>query len=48
MTVNTPTTPETMAAAPPIAAAVRTGSLVKNPGSTRIESSVVMVITEPE
>ena len=48
ITVNTPTTPETTAAAPPITAAVRTGSLVKNPGSTTSDSSVVMPITEPE
>ncbi len=33
MTVNTPTTPDTMAAPPPITIAVCTGSLVKKPGS---------------
>ena len=46
ITVKTPTAPETTAAAPPTSAAVCTGWLVKNPGSTINDSSVVMAFTE--
>ena len=35
ITVNTPTTPETTAAPPPMTAAVCTGSLVKKPGAKK-------------